>query len=132
VRGDIRGRRRHELWHRCGNTAYLAPETLLGAPPDPRSDLYSLGVVLYELFTGKMPYEATKITDFLRAHLETPPVPPRRRVKTLPRELEMLILRLLCKTPEARFQSAAEVRRALEEVLAQAAGLNPAEHRSAA
>jgi len=100
-----------------GTPAYIAPEYLLGDEPDFRSDLYSLGVILYELCTGFMPYQATTLGDFIDAHIEATPIPPRTRVPFLPRELELIILRLLEKRPVRRFQNAEAVRYALEEVL---------------
>lgn len=109
-----------------GTPAYMAPEYLLGREPDSRSDLYSFGVILYELFTGEMPYNATSLGDFIEAHIEAPPIPPRSRVATLPRELELVILRLLEKKPARRFQSADDVRAALEKVLALVVGVRRA------
>jgi serine/threonine protein kinase len=106
-----------------GTPAYMAPESLMGCEPDRRSDLYSLGVILYEIFTGKMPYDASSVTEFIDAHLNQAPVPPRRHVPSMPPELESLILRLLEKNPKDRVQSADELREALEAVLAQVVGV---------
>ncbi len=106
-----------------GTPAYMAPETLLGREPDHRSDLYSLGVILYELFTGCMPYQAETVAEFIDAHLEAKPIPARQRNPNLPPELERIILRLLCKNPRDRFQSATDLVKALENVLAEVVGV---------
>jgi hypothetical protein len=102
-----------------GTPAYMAPESLMGCEPDRRSDLYSLGVILYEIFTGRMPYDASSVTEFIDAHLNQAPLPPRRHAPALTAELEALILRLLEKHPDDRVQSADDLREGLEAVLAQ-------------
>jgi serine/threonine-protein kinase len=107
-----------------GTPAYMAPEYLRGQTPDSRSDLYSLGVVLYELFTGRMPYNAVTLHDFIEAHLDEAPIPPHHRVPSLPRSLEAVILRLLEKKPARRFQKADDLRLALERVLSEVIGLD--------
>lgn len=111
--------------HLVGTPAYISPEYLLGAEPDLRSDLYSLGVILYELFTGAMPFRAQTVSEFIQAHLEATPIRPRRIVPDIPLRLEHLILRLLEKSPERRYGSAVDVRQCLEAVLADAAGVSP-------
>lgn len=102
----------------AGAPAYLAPESLLGQELDSRSDLYSLGVVLYELFTGYMPFEAETVSQFLDAHMMSLPAPLRRYEPRLPREIEATVLRLLRKNPQERHGAAAEVERELAAVLA--------------
>jgi len=106
-----------------GTPAYMAPETMMGHEPGPRSDLYSLGLVLYELFTGCMPFKAQTVGEFIDAHLAAAPVPPRRRDASLPASVEAIILRLLEKDPDARYQSADELREALEASLAEVVGI---------
>ena len=84
---------------------YMSPEQCVGKPVDPRSDLYSLGVIFYEMLTGRKLFEADRVVDLLSAHLNAPP--PR-----LPPELagyQGILDRLLAKDPEARFQSAREL-----------------------
>lgn len=92
-----------------GTPYYIAPETILGAPADRRADLYSLGVVLYHLSTGHLPFRAESHLEVLKEHLEKPPVPPRELAPFLPRGLEAVILRLMEKKPENRFSRAGDV-----------------------
>lgn len=99
-----------------GTPAYIAPEYLLGQDQDHRSDLYSLGVILYELFTGIMPYDAVTLGQYIGAHLESTPIAPRRRVPSIPHSLEKILMQLLEKRPQRRFASAEALRKALEDV----------------
>lgn len=92
-----------------GTPYYIAPETILGSPADRRADLYSLGVVLYHLSTGQLPFRADSHLEVLKEHLEKPPAPPREIAPFLPRGLEAVILRLMEKKPEDRFSSAGDV-----------------------
>jgi serine/threonine protein kinase len=100
-----------------GTPGYIAPETIEGITADGRSDLYALGVVLYEMVTGGLPWEARTQADKLLKPLSTPPIPPRERVAGLPPELESLILKLLARRPEDRPQDAYVVVDALSDVL---------------
>ena len=86
-----------------GKVAYMAPEQLRGEPLDLRVDLYALGVVLYELCTGRMPHEATSDASMVRAVLYEPPIPAVRRVPTLPPPLQAILDRLLAKDRAARY-----------------------------
>jgi predicted ATPase/DNA-binding SARP family transcriptional activator len=97
-----------------GSVFYLAPELALGQAYDGRADLYSLGVILYELTTGVMPFRGDHPLAVISQHLHAPPVPPRARDEGIPPALDALILRLLSKDPQERPASAAEVQRALE------------------
>lgn len=92
-----------------GTPYYVAPETILGAKVDRRTDLYSLGVVLYHLATGSLPFRGDSNLAILRSHVEKTAVPPTEVNPLLPRELGDIIERLLEKDPEARFQSALEL-----------------------
>ena len=98
----------------AGTVFYLAPELALGQPYDGRADLYALGVMLYELTTGRLPFVAGDPVAVISQHLRAPPVPPRARDEGIPPALDALILRLLSKHPRERPASAAKVRRALE------------------
>jgi hypothetical protein len=98
----------------AGTVLYLAPEVALGQPLDGRSDLYSLGIVLYELATGSLPYQADDPLAVISQHLYAPLVPPRARKPELPAALSDLIVDLLRKAPEDRPASAGEVRIRLE------------------
>ncbi len=97
-----------------GTVFYLAPELALGQEYDGRADLYALGVTLYELATGRLPFMADDPVAVISQHLHAPPVPPRARDEDIPPALDALILLLLSKDPQERPSSAAEVRRALE------------------
>ncbi|HSP18905.1 MAG TPA: serine/threonine-protein kinase, partial [Myxococcaceae bacterium] len=86
-----------------GKVAYMAPEQLLGEPLDRRVDLYALGVVLYELCTGRMPFEADTDASMVRAVLYDPVIPAVQRVPALPAALQSIIDRLLSRAREGRY-----------------------------
>ena len=96
-----------------GTAAYMAPEQALGRTVDGRADLYALGVVLYELTTGRVPFPGDNPLATISQHLHAPPVPPRVLRPDLPRALETVILRLLAKDPTQRYATAAETADAL-------------------
>jgi tetratricopeptide (TPR) repeat protein len=96
-----------------GTAAYMAPEQALGQPVDGRSDLYALGVLLYELTTGRRPFTGDDPLTIVSQHVHAPVVPPRVLRPDLPRALEAIIVRLLAKDPGHRFATAAETRAAL-------------------
>jgi serine/threonine protein kinase/tetratricopeptide (TPR) repeat protein len=97
-----------------GTTYYIAPETILGAKVDRRTDLYSLGAVLYHLVSERVPFHGRSNIDIFKGHLERAPIPPHEINPTVPIQLSNLILRLLEKKPTERYQSAAEV---IDEVI---------------
>jgi tetratricopeptide (TPR) repeat protein len=97
-----------------GTVFYLAPELALGQDFDGRADLYALGVMLYELTTGRLPFAADDPVAVISQHLHAPVVPPRARKDTIPPALDALIVRLMSKRPEDRPASAHEVLQALE------------------
>jgi serine/threonine-protein kinase len=100
-----------------GTPDYMSPEQINDLrSADHRSDLYSLGAVAYELFTGKLPFEADALTSLLLMHLEKTPRPMRALRPELPRELDVFVLKLLAKRREDRFQSASEARQALSRI----------------
>ncbi|MEO7910635.1 MAG: bifunctional serine/threonine-protein kinase/formylglycine-generating enzyme family protein, partial [Roseiflexaceae bacterium] len=92
-----------------GTAAYMAPEQASGKPVDARTDLYATGVVLYEMVTGQVPFEADTPMAMLAKHAYEPPIPPRSINPSLPPEVETLLLRALEKDPNARYQSAADM-----------------------
>ncbi|MGE5140049.1 MAG: protein kinase domain-containing protein [Rudaea sp.] len=99
-----------------GTVFYLAPELALGQPFDGRADLYALGVMLYELTTGRLPFTAEDPLAIISQHLYAPVVPPRAHNASIPPGLEAVILQLMAKKPEDRPASAAEVRERLEHL----------------
>jgi serine/threonine-protein kinase len=103
-----------------GTIAYLPPERFLGKPADARSDLYSVGVMLYETFTGTLPFksETDDLVAVIFAHVNDPPAPPRTINRAVPPEIERVILRLLDKEADRRYQSAGEVADELRTLLA--------------
>ncbi len=100
-----------------GTPYYVAPETILGAQIDRRTDLYSLGVVLYHLCTGSPPFRGASNIEILKCHVEQPAVPPHTLSASLPLEFGNIILRLMAKKPQDRFQSALEVIEAINRAL---------------
>jgi len=100
-----------------GTAAYMAPEQALGQTIDGRADLYALGVLLYELTTGRVPFTGDDPLTIVSQHVHAPVVPPRVLRSDIPPMLETIIVRLLAKDPAQRFSSAAETRAALIESL---------------
>ncbi|MEW6279425.1 MAG: protein kinase [Candidatus Eremiobacterota bacterium] len=96
-----------------GTPAYMAPELLGPRRVDQRADLYSLGVILYEMLSGTRPFEGEDSFTVIASHLYESPVPLRERAPHVPPELEQAVMRLLAKDPEQRFRSVAELLQAL-------------------
>jgi serine/threonine-protein kinase len=92
-----------------GTAQYLSPEQARGAPVDARSDLYSVGVVLYELLTGEAPYNGDTPVEIAMKHLSAVPEPPSVKRPEVPPELDAVVLRALAKNPDDRFQSVEEM-----------------------
>lgn len=97
----------------AGTPAYMAPEQLKGKGVTPKSDIYSLGLVFYEIFTGRRAFEAEDLAELLRLHEKSTPAPPSSWVKGLDPLIERVILRCLEKDPEKRPASAFQVSAAL-------------------
>ena len=97
-----------------GNPAYMAPETILMGVLDPRTDLYALGVTLYELVTGQRPFLGRSLSDMLAAHVRGKPMPMARYRPDAPPDFVALVARLLEREPGERFQSASEALQALD------------------
>lgn len=102
-----------------GTVFYMAPEQALGQPIDGRADLYALGVMLYELTTGRLPFTADDPLLIISQHIHVPVEPPHILRADFPPALEAIILKLLAKTPEDRFASAREVGAALASTAVQ-------------
>ena len=97
----------------CGTLEYLAPERIRGQEADLRSDLYSTGVVLYEMLSGRLPFAGGNEYELMRAHLEQAP-PPLSGFVAVPSQVEQIVARALAKDPGGRFASASEFRTALD------------------
>jgi eukaryotic-like serine/threonine-protein kinase len=108
-----------------GTAAYMSPEQCQGVELDGRSDLYSLGVVLYEVATGYVPFQAKTLSAAVYNHVQVAPPPPRTVKPDLPLELDQIILRCLAKRPADRYGSAAELSSALRTVLANQGAIKP-------
>src|SRR5947199_2268313 len=92
-----------------GTAQYLSPEQAQGAPVTPSSDLYSLGIVLYELLTGTVPFAGETPVELAMKHLSKVPEPPSHLRPEVPRDLDFVIMRALAKAPADRYQSADEM-----------------------
>ncbi|HEV7499595.1 MAG TPA: serine/threonine-protein kinase, partial [Vicinamibacteria bacterium] len=104
-----------------GSPEYVAPETIEGNGADPRSDLYSLGVIFYETLTGARPFVAETPFAILRKHLTEVPPPPSSKRSSVPPELDRIVQRLLAKTPEERYAGAEDLVTELRDFLNRAA-----------
>jgi len=102
-----------------GTPAYMAPEQAAGKPVDGRTDIYSLGVVLYELLVGKPPYQAETPLAVVLKHLNDPLPPPRSIKSDIPNPLERVVLKAMAKNPDDRYQTAADMEKALKVALRQ-------------
>jgi len=105
----------------AGTLAYMSPEQTgrINRSIDSRGDLYSLGIVLYEMLTGTLPFAASDAMEWVHCHIARQPVPPCEKVKNVPSSVSAIVMKLLAKTPEERYQTAAsaesDLRRCLTE-----------------
>ena len=99
-----------------GTFSYMSPEQAKGIAIDGCSDIYSLGVVLYEVATGYLPFQISTFDDALRKHVEVEPTPPSQVRSTVTPELEAIILRCLAKKPEDRYQTGTALALALQSL----------------
>jgi|HubBroStandDraft_1064217.scaffolds.fasta_scaffold18476_3 serine/threonine protein kinase len=107
-----------------GTIAYLPPERFLGKAADARSDLYSVGVMMYETFTGQVPFksETDDLVAVIFGHVNEPPPTPRSVNRAVPMQVERIIMRLLEKEPDRRYQTAVEVIADLRTLLGPSSG----------
>ncbi len=116
ARGDGTDMRLTRTGQIIGTPLYMSPEQTRGtADVDRRADIYAMGVILYELTTGRLPFEATSIYDLIVKHATETPPPARERRADLPVAVESVIMRCLEKQPDARYQTAREVLEAWEK-----------------
>ncbi len=102
-----------------GTPEFMSPEQARGEPLDGRSDIYSLGIILYELLTGKLPFDAKQPMDYINMHINEEPIPLSERApeRDFPAGLELVLQKALAKKPDHRFQTAADFGQALRDVI---------------
>ena len=108
----------------AGTLAYMAPEQTgrMNRSIDGRSDLYALGVTLYQLLTGSLPFTAADPIEWVHCHVARQPVPPSERVADVPAPVSAIVMKLLAKAPEERYQTAAGLERDLRRCQAAMGG----------
>lgn len=104
-----------------GTPTYMAPEQIEGRDLDHRADIYSLGVLMYEVFTGRVPFEGANAIATLFQHLDAQVVAPRAVVPSLPEGLETVILKAMARAPEARYATAEQLTAELDRLYAEVA-----------
>ena len=100
-----------------GSVHYISPEQARGGYTDERSDIYSLGIVLYEMLTGTVPFDSDRPVTVAIMHLQEKPVPPREKNLSIPLALERIVLKAITKEVSSRYKTAAEMAADLESVL---------------
>lgn len=100
-----------------GTPEFMSPEQARGKPLDPRSDIYSLGIIMYELVSGKLPFDAKQPIEFIQLHVNAPPIPLNERMPDIPAALNHAVMKALQKDPDNRYNTAAEFATALDSCL---------------
>lgn len=96
-----------------GSPQYFSPEQAAGSPPSPASDVYAIGVIMYEMLTGELPFSASSPEELARLHRELPPPSPSQMNQEIPPALEQIIIKVLSKEPSARYRTADQLGRVL-------------------
>lgn len=100
-----------------GTASYFSPEQAQGQPVDPRSDVYSVGVILYEMLTGRVPFRGESPVAVAYKHVSEDPPLPRSIARDIPPQLEAVVMKALSKNPENRYQTAEDMQRDLTRIL---------------
>ncbi|MEW6730600.1 MAG: serine/threonine-protein kinase [Acidobacteriota bacterium] len=100
----------------CGTPFYMSPEQVIGQPLKPTADIYSLGVILYQMLTGKMPIEASSIRQILALKINQDIPPPSNRFPFLPQKIDNVLQKVLARDPRQRYQTAGELYQAFHKM----------------
>ncbi|NDU96667.1 serine/threonine protein kinase [Spirosoma terrae] len=110
-----------------GTLEYMAPELIQGEAPSPASDIYAMGILLYELLSGKLPFASRTDYELMQTIIRDKPIALRKVNAHIPKELETIVLKALDKKPAKRFADAREFQKALQPFFSQAPQLNPSQ-----